>query len=102
MGTTKVRTVKAPSLKANIIDDVKEQIKGYVEQDVSDMRRELFDHDEYILRRVEKLEDKNFKRETSKLSLTDWCMIICYAAIFVGAIVVTIRTLKKTSSYGHS
>lgn len=102
MGTTKVRTVKAPSLKENIVGDIKEQIMSDIRHEVGDLKRELFEHDEYIIRRVEKMENKEWVRESSRLSLTDWCMIVCYAAIFISAIVLTIRTLKKTSAYGHS
>lgn len=97
----KVRTVKAPSLKASIVDDVKEQIIAEVKDHVRDMRRDIEERDQYAMRRIEKLEDKNFEKESSRLSLSDWCMVGCYACIIVVVIIMTVRTLKKTSQYGN-
>ncbi len=97
-----VRTVKAPSLKTNIVNDIKEQIQADIREDMSIFRREWSDESRYVMDRIMKLEAKEFERETSRLSVSDWCMIACYAAIFVGAVAITIRAFKKTAEYGHS
>lgn len=96
------KTVKLPSIK----EEFKMEVREYVSEQLYSFRKDL-QHDQetahnYLERRVQSLENENFKRETGKLSINDWCMIVCYAAIFVGAVVMTVRALKNSKLHGHS
>lgn len=98
MGTTRLKTVKAPSIK----EDFKEEIRKELGHDVLLLRNEFREEDKYLCDRIERLENKNFDQEASRLSISDWFMIGCYIIIAIGCVVVTIRTIQKSKTYGHS
>lgn len=97
MGTTRLKTVKAPSIKA----DFKEELMIDVMDQIRMAGNEYRDLLDYSMRRVEKLEEKDIEREVKRLSISDWFMIACYSVIIIGVVVITLKTLKN-SKHGHS
>lgn len=80
----------SPSIKKEL-----EEFEDQISREVKDIYRSLELGSNHTDGRIQRLEEKETERELSKMSVVDYMLIACYSVLIIGAIIATVRNLKR-------